>query len=552
MIKLFTPVLLLMLLMVGGCKKNPNKTDLPYGFGWNGTDDPTKVPQSINSINFAAGATYPASASIVSKFPPIGNQGQYGTCVAWAVGYGVKTAIHGMDKGFNATQLASSANQFSPKDLFTALPDSKKGADCNGADFTDALDIILNRGIATMQTVPYTGLGSCTQSTLQSSWTTEANNYKIKNYRRINLTVNEIKSYISTNVPIVCGAKLADNFMQWNSDDVLSSNTSFDQVGQHAYHALAIAGYDDAKGPNGAFEIINSWGENWGNAGRIWVDYNFFINTFCFGGNVFIATNSDGGPTPPAPDPVSNGYVDLAPWAFTDVNTYNLSYPTERYIEFNVYNIGDQTASSSTGWALYYLYYNAYNSDDYGFLIVDAADNSISPGTQYTDGNGVVHFNANIGAGDDLANTMFSSSFISQYYYVPNNVSGYYYLVLIADPLNVITENDETNNLFYTTNQYPITFMNGVGKREMPAKPISEFRLKNSMQPVAANLRIHPFVTAVNQTNPNAYSPDEIKDMIKIEKKTGRWQSKLNSFISMHPQNALTSKMKSKPISDNK
>src|SRR5690625_6030951 len=69
--------------------------------------------------------------------------------------------------------------------------------------------------------------------------------------------------------------------MSWNSDAILTSNTSFDNVGIHAYHAMAIVGYDDSKGPGGAFRIVNSWGKYWGDRGFIWVDYQFFLNEFC-------------------------------------------------------------------------------------------------------------------------------------------------------------------------------------------------------------------------------------------------------------------------------
>ena len=47
---------------------------------------------------------------------------------------------------------------------------------------------------------------------------------------------------------------------------------------QHAYHAMALSGYDDSKN---AFRVRNSWGEEWGDNGSIWVDYEFFINEFC-------------------------------------------------------------------------------------------------------------------------------------------------------------------------------------------------------------------------------------------------------------------------------
>ena len=40
-------------------------------------------------------------------------------------------------------------------------------------------------------------------------------------------------------------------------------------------HALSLIGYDDNK-EGGCFEIINSWGKEWGDKGRIWVKYSDF------------------------------------------------------------------------------------------------------------------------------------------------------------------------------------------------------------------------------------------------------------------------------------
>ncbi|HML84276.1 MAG TPA: C1 family peptidase, partial [Bacteroidales bacterium] len=79
--------------------------------------------------------------------------------------------------------------------------------------------------------------------------------------------------------PIVIGAQLGDRFMRWNSDAILDYDTYLNPGMQHAYHALILAGYDDSRQ---AFKIINSWGETWGSNGTIWVDYTFFLNSFCY------------------------------------------------------------------------------------------------------------------------------------------------------------------------------------------------------------------------------------------------------------------------------
>src|SRR3954468_13918961 len=105
--------------------------------GWNGQEDLGTVP---TTVNFGIGeGNLPTSVDLTAKFPPIGDQGQFGTCVAWAVAYNLKTALDGMDRGLSSSQLANASNQFSPRDLFTAIPDNEKGGDCNGTNFSSAL-----------------------------------------------------------------------------------------------------------------------------------------------------------------------------------------------------------------------------------------------------------------------------------------------------------------------------------------------------------------------------------------------------------------------------
>jgi len=496
--------------------------------GWNGNDDPGTVP---SAVHYGSGGNVPAAYDLVSKFPPIGDQGQYGTCVAWASGYNMKSALEGMDRGLNTSQLASANNQISPRDLFTAIPDASKGSNCNGTNFTDALDLLLQRGAATMQTVPYNNLNGCSSNNTQSNWTQEAAGHRIKSYRKIDLKVETIKENIANNIPVLCGAKLSDNFVSWNSDNVLSSNTTYDQVGIHAYHALIIAGYDDSKGANGAFRIINSWSQQWGDAGYVWVDYNFFVNEFCYGGNVYIAIN-DNGNNPPAPDPTVTGNVDLAAWAFADFSTAaNTGFSNSRQIEYNIYNIGDQPASSAQQWNVYYVYYNAFDANDYGFLFYNEFTNTIPQGT-YQWMNDHYALNYDIQGGDNMGNAIFQSQSITQEYYVPN-ITGLYYLVMIADGGDVFAENDEQNNLFYTTDQYPVYFENGYAARgNVNANSLENHHFINRLSPSKTNLKNSPYKTAVNKSNPNAYRFDEISAMITHQKHTAKWQQKLHAFKS--------------------
>jgi len=503
-----------------------------FALGWNGQDDLSSIP---TSTNFSFGNTsLPSSVDLVPKFPPIGDQGQYGTCVSWAVGYNIKTALNGMSKGYSTSQLASPSNQFSAKDLFTAIPDNNKGQDCSGTNFSEALTVLQNRGVATAQTVPYTNLGDCSSSNVQSSWTTEANQNKIKYWRKIDANISSIKQNLANNIPVILGAKLADNFMSWNSNVVLSSSTSYNNVGQHAYHAMVIAGYDDSKGSGGAFKVINSWGELWGDFGYIWIDYNYMINEFCtsYDGDkpLFIASDQESGGDNNPPDDVdpNTSGVDLAPWVFADYSTYQISgIATERMIDFNIYNIGNQTASVNNDWSIYYIYFNAFDANDYGVIYYDQFNSSIPVNTYDCPTADNCIFNLDIPSGSSFTQTAWGQQSQTRTYYMPE-LSGYYYLVLIADAEDKFNEQDEMNNLFYTTID-PKYFDYGYSSRS--ADSVSQFNFVNNVEPNSERLKNNIHNTVVTESFKNAYTQKEILEFIKKEKQNGNIDSKIDAHI---------------------
>jgi hypothetical protein len=527
-------LLLAALVLAGGCKKDNNNNPNPvsdHGLGWYGSDDPSQVPSSTN-FGFGSG-NVPSSYSLVDKFPPIGDQGQYGTCVAWAVAYNTKTMVNGLDKGYGPNDLASSNKQFSPRDLFTAIDDANKGANCNGTNFNFALDLVQTRGVATLATAPYTtNLGTCSQSTLDPSWTAEAANYKFKWWRKIDASVEAIKENISQNVPVIFGARLADNFMSHNSDEVISSATSYDNVGQHAYHAMVIAGYDDNKGPNGAFRCINTWGTSWGGNGYYWVDYNFFMNEFLSSlnnePNLYIAANEGSNINPPdSVNPYISG-VDLIPWVFDDWSTFNYYNPNERKIDFNIYNAGNADASSSADWAYYYIYYNAFDANDYGIIFYDQFNTTVPENTIFCPNDWNCILNIPIPAGDNFANYAWGDYWVERTYYMPD-ITGYYYLLCLADASDKFQETDELNNLFYTTID-PIYFLSGVKNKSSDIN-YTPFTFKNDIPVSKENIKRSKYNSSVTPKFRNAYTPEEILAFFKKEKESGRIDRKVDEYV---------------------
>ena len=126
--------------------EDPETGELSFALGWFGEDQVSTVPTTTN-LGFDEG-NLPSSVDLTSYFPPTGDQGQYGTCVAWAIAYNLRTALNAQSNNLSSSALAQSGNQFSPKDLFTAIPDSYKGSGCGGTNFSYALDVAQERGIA--------------------------------------------------------------------------------------------------------------------------------------------------------------------------------------------------------------------------------------------------------------------------------------------------------------------------------------------------------------------------------------------------------------------
>ena len=245
---------------------------LPDNEDWDNIPD-TIPPYDDNDLD-----SLPQYVSLEAYFPPIGDQGKYGTCVAWAVGYNLTTALNAIQNNWTHQQLEDPTYQTSPKDLWMGIAMGDKGSFCSGTTFEPTFYVLTSGGVASMKDVPYKNLGSC-----NGQYFGDDSN-KLTCFKHIVATtggkpsVAQMKAYLNDTIPLVFAARLGDRFMEWDSDEVIASDTYLQPGMQHAAHAMVLSGYDDRKN---AFRVRNSWGEEWGDDGSIWVDYEFFINEFC-------------------------------------------------------------------------------------------------------------------------------------------------------------------------------------------------------------------------------------------------------------------------------
>ena len=204
----------------------------------------------------------PASASIA--MPPVQYQGSESACVTFALLYN-RDAEEYYKTGASSYSVMS--NIFSPEFLYDQ---TKVAASCSsGSSLINSLNFLYNGGVCTWNSMPYSDQNGCSLSPT-SQQISEASNYKIKSYSMVVAQdPTAVKTMLSNNHPLTFTFTVDANFYNatpgyiWNS---LSSTL-------YGPHAITLVGYDDSKH---AYRAINQWGTNWGDAGYIWIDYDFF------------------------------------------------------------------------------------------------------------------------------------------------------------------------------------------------------------------------------------------------------------------------------------
>jgi hypothetical protein len=83
--------------------------------------------------------------------------------------------------------------------------------------------------------------------------------------------IQMVKKSIAESKPVVIGMNCPPSFERvqdvWRPSETSSA--------YYGGHAMCVIGYDDTK-YGGSFEILNSWGEDWGNRGFTWIPYSAF------------------------------------------------------------------------------------------------------------------------------------------------------------------------------------------------------------------------------------------------------------------------------------
>jgi len=214
----------------------------------------------------------PSKVSLRMYAPVPGNQGAFSTCTGWTTAYSARTIIAAIQNNWDQEEIKT--NALSPSFIYNQI---RPKSGCDGdASIIQGMQVLKNEGALTINEFPY----NCNLE-VKDQQKEEASEYKIKEYRTIAYRdiknkVPIIRKSISEYNPVLIAINCPPSF--YVAGEVWEPDTS-EYNKTFVGHALTVIGYDDNL-YGGAFEIMNSWGTNWGKNGFTWIRYKDF-NHFC-------------------------------------------------------------------------------------------------------------------------------------------------------------------------------------------------------------------------------------------------------------------------------
>ena len=244
-----------------------------YGTGLNFNDEKYKSVPKKAVLTRSLYSEIPKVYSLKKYAPTPKSQGQFGTCVGWSSAYAGMTILESVSKN-RTDKTTTTANTFSPGFIYKQIKTSTDTYCKLGSSISDALNIMKTKGVCKYSDMTEVNCPTYISPTIFS----KAIKYKITDYAKIfgmfdskEFKVKSVKKSLSQNNPVIIGMNVPKSFYAAKGAWIPTESSSNIYGG----HAMCVIGYDDDK-YGGAFEIMNSWGLQWGNEGFIWVKYDDF------------------------------------------------------------------------------------------------------------------------------------------------------------------------------------------------------------------------------------------------------------------------------------
>jgi hypothetical protein len=221
-------------------------------------------------------ANLPSRISYRQYCPTPNQQGDVSTCVGWAAAYGALSTQQNIQMGVT-NYMHKWARAFDPHFIYSFIKNDNDHWCNEGSSLGDAMKVLENYGCKPRVWEPWL---ECNDKKTFNEFTIALSSfYKIEDWYSIpnDGIVENTKMALSYRLPVVIGMYLTESFMKGSS---LTYGQYSPRAGEKYIggHAMCVVGYDDSKF-GGSFEVMNSYGKNYGDGGFVWISYRDFAAT---------------------------------------------------------------------------------------------------------------------------------------------------------------------------------------------------------------------------------------------------------------------------------
>ncbi len=233
----------------------------PYGLGLIVKKSATPSARTVSSLKLSA-ESLPPSVDLTADAMPVGNQGQVGSCAAWATDYGAL--------GYWENKQGIAGGALEPMYTYSQVT----GGQDDGSTIEGNLQIDEQQGIDTQSDYWQGNFDYRDQPTAAEK--ANAANWKLTGYTDLAVvtsassttTQDSIEAALAAGDPVVIGIPVYTNFEELTSaNNGYYAGASGSLLGGHAIVAL---GYDST-----GLRIENSWTTSWGDSGFATLSWAF-------------------------------------------------------------------------------------------------------------------------------------------------------------------------------------------------------------------------------------------------------------------------------------